>query len=262
MNGKGNRHASQDIVVIHRKMGNKMYNREFKLPRYREIPDVGLLLDQAARLVNGYLEPFEDIRLTNSMISNYVKHNIISRPIKKLYYREQLASLIFIAIAKTVLSLEDTAVFLSLQHKSYTPEAAYNLFCDGFEAVLRGGDTSTAFTALEYGSDAGQFEQHEAATNGAGNRAPYDDASASGVYESVQPDDVSASMVGESVQYNSTAAAANAQHVTVASKGKTAASDMNKAYGDRSSDSLLLAGLLKAAADCIRLKELLAAYKD
>ncbi len=240
----------------------KMYNRGFKLPRYREIPDVGLLLDQAARLVNGYLEPFEDIRLTNSMISNYVKHNIIARPIKKLYYREQLASLIFIAIAKTVLSLEDTAVFLSLQHKSYTPEAAYNLFCDGFEAVLRDGHTTTAFTALEYGSDDRGPEPHEESVSGAGKPTQHDiNTSWSG--ELAQYDDASASGADESVQHNSAAAAANAQHVTAAVYGsKTAASDMNKADLDRNSDSLLLAGLLKAAADCIRLKELLAAYKD
>ena len=113
-----------------------MNKQDFKLPRYKDIPDVGLLLDQVARLVNGYLKPFEDIRLTNSMISNYVKHGIISRPVKKLYYREQIASLIFIAISKTVLSLDDIDIFLKIQRGGHTPETAYNLFCDGFEAAL------------------------------------------------------------------------------------------------------------------------------
>ena len=83
-----------------------------RLPYYTDIPDVGLLLDQTARLINGYLEPLDDISITNSMISNYVKHQIIARPVKKLYYREQIASLIFIAIAKTVLSLEDISSLL------------------------------------------------------------------------------------------------------------------------------------------------------
>ncbi len=111
----------------------------FKLPRYKDIPDVGLLLDQVTRLVNGYLESFADIRLTNSMISNYVKHSIIARPVKKLYYREQIASLVFIAISKTVLSLEDIDVFLKIQRENHTPETAYNLFCGGFEEALSTG---------------------------------------------------------------------------------------------------------------------------
>lgn len=107
-----------------------------RLPNYTDIPDVGLLLDQTARLINGYLEPLDDISITNSMISNYVKHQIIARPVKKLYYREQIASLIFIAIAKTVLSLEDINSLLEIQRREYSPEAAYNMFREQFEAAL------------------------------------------------------------------------------------------------------------------------------
>ena len=117
---------------------------EFRLPRYKEIPDVGLLLDQVARLVNGYLEPYEDLRLTGSMISNYVKHDIIARPVKKLYYREQIASLVFIAVAKTVLSLEDIVTLLGIQRKNHTPDAAYNMFCESFEAALCGSSKKDA----------------------------------------------------------------------------------------------------------------------
>ena len=107
-----------------------------RLPYYTDIPDVRLLLDQTARLVNGYLDPLDDINITNSMISNYVKHQIIARPVKKLYYREQIASLIFIAIAKTVLSLEDISSLLEIQRREYSPEAAYNMFREQFEAAL------------------------------------------------------------------------------------------------------------------------------
>lgn len=109
---------------------------DFTLPEYMAIPDVGLLLDQTARLVNGYLETLGDNRLTGSMISNYVKHGIIARPVKKLYYREQIASLIFIAVSKTVLSLEDITRLLEIQRAEYTPEAAYDMFCRHFEAAL------------------------------------------------------------------------------------------------------------------------------
>lgn len=121
-----------------------------RLPYYADIPDVGLLLDQTARLVNGYLEPLEDISITNSMISNYVKHQIIARPVKKLYYREQIASLIFIAIAKTVLPLEDISSLLEIQRREYSPEAAYNMFLEQFEAAL-----SDKFGTCSYGISSG-----------------------------------------------------------------------------------------------------------
>ena len=71
----------------------------FHLPRFRDIPDVGLLLEQTMRLVDSYLDPLEDVHLTSSMISNYVKHDIIARPVKKMYGREQIADLVIIAIA-------------------------------------------------------------------------------------------------------------------------------------------------------------------
>lgn len=109
---------------------------DFTLPEYNAIPDVGLLLDQTARLVNSYIDALGDNLLTGSMISNYVKHQIIARPIKKLYYREQIASLIFIAVAKTVLSLEDITLLLEIRRAEYTPEAAYDMFCRHFEAAL------------------------------------------------------------------------------------------------------------------------------
>lgn len=116
----------------------KLYNEtfvEYHLPRYKEIPDVGLLLEQTVRLINGYLDPL-GVRITNSMISNYVKQRIIARPIKKLYYRDQIAALIFIALSKTVLSLEGIAKYLNMQRRSYSEAAAYNYFCAHFEKEL------------------------------------------------------------------------------------------------------------------------------
>ena len=117
-----------------------LYNRlfsDYSLPEYKDIPDIGLLLEQTVKLVNGYLEPFSGIRLTSSMVSNYVKQRIISRPVRKLYYREQIAALIFIALSKTVLSLEDTTKFLTMQRSFYPADTAYNYFCLYFEKTLK-----------------------------------------------------------------------------------------------------------------------------
>jgi len=58
----------------------------FKLPRYHELPTVGLYLEQTITYINDCLAPLGDITVTSSMISNYVKKGYIERPIKKQYY--------------------------------------------------------------------------------------------------------------------------------------------------------------------------------
>ena len=45
----------------------------FRLPRYAQIPDVGLYLEQVVRYVNTHLAPLGEPELTISMVSNYVK---------------------------------------------------------------------------------------------------------------------------------------------------------------------------------------------
>ena len=108
----------------------------FRLPRYDEIPNVGLYLEQITKYINEYLAPFEDLTITASMISNYVKKGLIANPVKKQYYREQIAYLFFIAAAKSVLSLDNIALFLEMQRKTYTAQKAYDYFCMEFENVL------------------------------------------------------------------------------------------------------------------------------
>lgn len=110
--------------------------RSFCLPRYEEIPDVGLYLEQVTKYISDHLSALEDITLTASMISNYVKKGLIANPVKKQYSREQIAYLFFIAVAKTVLSMDDIQLLFDLQKKVYTPQRAYDYFCLELENVL------------------------------------------------------------------------------------------------------------------------------
>lgn len=109
---------------------------DFRLPRYHEIPNVGLYLDQVSKYISEYLAPLGDYGLTNSMISNYVKKGLIANPVKKQYNREQIAYLFFIAVAKTVLSLDALTGFIQLQKRTYPLEVAYDFFCRQLEGVL------------------------------------------------------------------------------------------------------------------------------
>lgn len=110
--------------------------RDFHLPRYQEIPDVGLYLEQAAKYISSAVSPLGDMALTGSMISNYVKKGLIASPVKKQYSRDQIAYLIFIAICKSVLSLDALDAFLRIQQQTYPLQRAYDYFVREFESLL------------------------------------------------------------------------------------------------------------------------------
>ena len=120
--------------------------RSFTLPKYQEIPAVGLYLEQVNQYLNECLAPLPNVELTSSMISNYVKKKLLARPQKKLYSREQIAYLLFIAISKTVLSLDDLKIAVKVQQESFTTERAYTYFCEEFGAALQAVFANQALT--------------------------------------------------------------------------------------------------------------------
>lgn len=109
---------------------------DFHLPKYNEIPNVGLYLEQTAKYVSEFAVCLQGSAITGSMIGNYVKMGLISNPVKKQYYREQIAYLIFIAVAKTVLSMEDIRLLFDIQKNIYDAQSAYSYFRDELENVL------------------------------------------------------------------------------------------------------------------------------
>lgn len=96
------------------------------LPAYDQIPNVGLYLEQVTKFLNEYLEPLGCPLITGSMISNYVKKDLVENPVKKQYDRERIARLLLIAVSKTVLSLEDIQQLLSICPHG---QEGYDAFC-------------------------------------------------------------------------------------------------------------------------------------
>lgn len=109
---------------------------EFRLPRYAQIPDVGLYLEQVVRYVNSHLAILGEPALTSSMVSNYVKQRLIPAPQKKLYTAQHLARLLFIAVVKPVVPLDGLRMMFGIQEDSYVLQTAYDYFCDEFENML------------------------------------------------------------------------------------------------------------------------------
>ena len=111
--------------------------KDFRLPRYNEIPNVGLYLEQATKYISEYLAPLGEYSLTPTIISNDVTKGLIANPVKKQYSREQIAYLFFIAVAKSVLSLDALMGFIKLQQQTYEVSMAYEYFVEEFENLLQ-----------------------------------------------------------------------------------------------------------------------------
>jgi len=110
--------------------------KDFHMPKYNEIPNVGLYLEQTSKYITEVLSPLFDGAITGSMISNYVKKGLVSNPVKKQYDREQIAYLICIAIMKSSLSMDNIKLAIDIQKESYKAVDAYNYFAAELENLV------------------------------------------------------------------------------------------------------------------------------
>ncbi len=120
---------------------------KFHLPRWEELPEIDLYLDQVVTLINSCLSPIlsfnidkkENPIVTKTMINNYVKHHAIKPPVNKKYNKEHLAYLFVIFILKQVYSISDIKKLINLAIETSSPKQAYNRFCEELEKVLPKG---------------------------------------------------------------------------------------------------------------------------
>lgn len=119
---------------------------ELHIPRWEELPNVALYLDQVVTLINTCLSPIlsfnmenkkENTILTKTMINNYVKNNLIDAPEKKKYEKKQLAKLFVICILKQVYSMNDINCLINIAITASDIKTSYNKFCVQFEDALK-----------------------------------------------------------------------------------------------------------------------------
>ncbi|MBO0471419.1 DUF1836 domain-containing protein [Enterococcus sp. DIV0242_7C1] len=110
------------------------------LPRWHELPEIDLYMDQVITLVERYLSPIilkeKHTLLTSSMVNNYVKLGLIPAPQKKRYNQKHLAFLIAITLLKQVLTIPEIKQGILYQGSAVGIREAYDLFCDEQEAAL------------------------------------------------------------------------------------------------------------------------------
>ncbi|MCI8760077.1 MAG: DUF1836 domain-containing protein [Clostridia bacterium] len=118
--------------------------RDFHLPRWNELPNIDLYIDQLVSFLEQYLFGYiksdnekEEKIITKTMINNYVKHNIIKPPINKKYNKEHMASLFVIFVLKQVYSINDIKKLIHLAIETSPIEDAYDRFCSELEKAIR-----------------------------------------------------------------------------------------------------------------------------
>ena len=106
------------------------------LPRWRDLPDLELYMDQVLALTERYLCacPGLDSRgLTAAMVNNYVKLGVLPAPQRKRYSRAQLARLLVICVLKPVLPIASIKKLVEYGLRENTEEAFYEDFRTRFE---------------------------------------------------------------------------------------------------------------------------------
>ncbi len=127
------------------------------LPRYHELNDIPLYLDQILEYVNDRLAvlfAFDDAILTQAMINNYVKQKAMPAPIKKRYDKDHMVYIIAITILKQIMNIRHISRGVDAMVENYGVEEAYNLFIDYVEE-------SMLFTLSELYGEKKRYEQDE-----------------------------------------------------------------------------------------------------
>ena len=109
--------------------------RDFKATEWDSLPDIELYMDQITGYLNRQLrtqsrpEKDDGMVLTSSMINNYVKSGLITRPSQKRYDREQLAQLYMLCSMKQILAIPDAAALIRhMTSDGHTVKEVYDAF--------------------------------------------------------------------------------------------------------------------------------------
>ena len=108
-------------------------NSIFSYPKWEDIPNIDLYLDQVLLYVNQVcapISPDKEKSLTASMVNNYVKHGYLTKPDKKKYQRKQIARLIAITTLKSVFSIQEIAQTLNTLQTQASSDQLYDAFVD------------------------------------------------------------------------------------------------------------------------------------
>ncbi len=115
-------------------------NMDIRLPRWEELPELELYMDQVIAFTEKHLQFFSADGtkvITPSIINNYVKLGIIPAPVRKRYSRTHLAYLIMVCTLKQILPIPTVQALISRKVQRFSVDTVYNNFCDQQESVFK-----------------------------------------------------------------------------------------------------------------------------
>ncbi|MGN0598786.1 MAG: DUF1836 domain-containing protein [Oscillospiraceae bacterium] len=129
--------ANENISELSSQFWDKQ-ERSCRLPRWNDLPDIGLYMDQVLSLMSKYIRIFShgEANLTPSMINNYVKLGILPPPVKKKYSRVHISHLLIICAMKSVLPIQVIGAMIEHLLKSRTEEELLNFFSEQYEQTF------------------------------------------------------------------------------------------------------------------------------
>ncbi|CAM3083767.1 DUF1836 domain-containing protein [Lactiplantibacillus plajomi] len=114
--------------------------RKVVLPKWTELPNFDLYMDQVLLLINETLQPLGVDPVTAAMINNYVKHKVILSPVKKKYQIMQLADIIVISLLKSSYPLDQIRRGIDQVTATGYPKRAYDNFIEALTGQLKDPD--------------------------------------------------------------------------------------------------------------------------
>ncbi len=105
----------------------------YSLPKWEQLPDLELYMDQIISLIEKYLKIYIKVTnseklITRSMINNYVKLEIIPSPNKKKYSKVHLAYLLIISTLKQTLNISTIQKIIPVDMSEEEVMNTYNSF--------------------------------------------------------------------------------------------------------------------------------------
>ena len=127
-------------LTAHKLLRWENYLNNYRLPDWKELPDIGLYMDQVIALLGQYLDfiPVEDMKndkpVAPTTINNYVRLKVMPAPEKRKYYRIHIAFLIMIFTLKQGTSISGIQRILPAPEAS---EEEVRAFYTGYIEQLR-----------------------------------------------------------------------------------------------------------------------------
>jgi DNA-binding transcriptional MerR regulator len=127
-------------LVAHKLIRWETYLNNYRLPAWKELPDIGLYMDQVIALLGQYLdfipvENQENKPVTPTTINNYVRLKVMPAPEKRKYYRIHIAYLIMIFTLKQGTSISGIQQILPPSENEEDVKAFYTSYVELVQSI-------------------------------------------------------------------------------------------------------------------------------